>query len=388
MSRTIKHSDVIVVGGGIIGLSAADALAREGASVTVVERGQCGREASWAGAGIIQSGSWHRRDALVRMQRDSVRMYGAFAEDLRERTGTDPEYFCCGSLELLLEDQQFRMAKSEFKAAAAFEAEYGRPVIDLLTPEQARALEPAITNNLLGAKYGSTAGQVRSPRLLQALRQACVQGNVEILEECEAKGLVTQNGRATGVRTVRGVRGAGHIVLAAGAWSSRMDDYLASIMPTVPVRGQMVLLNAAAPPFSHVIERGRSYLVPRRDGYIILGATQEADAGFDKTMTAGGIGSLFTIGLRLVPSLAEAAVVSMWAGLRPGTPDGRPYIGPVPGMSGLIAATGHFRCGLTLAPVTARIVADLIIRGETAYDLSRCIPGRKIEVQAKTPASA
>lgn len=379
MFRSIKSPDVIVVGGGVNGLSVADALTRQGARVTVLERGQCGREASWAGAGIVKSGSWHRRDALVQMQRDSVRAYESFAADLCERTGIDPEYHCCGSLELLLDEQQYRMAKSEFRAAAAFEADYGRRVIDLLTPEEARKREPAITDDLLGAKYDSTVGQIRNPRLLRALRQACAQGNVQIEEECEAKGLVTQNGRVTGVRTVRGVRTAERVVLAAGAWSSRMDAYLDSIMPTVPVRGQVVLLNAAVPAFSHVLERGRNYLVPRRDGHVVLGATQEPESGFDKTLTTGGVSHLLAMGLRLVPGLADSAVATMWAGLRPGTPDGRPYIGPVPGMEGLIAATGHFRCGLTLAPVTTRIVTDLILRGETAYDLSRCLPGRKLE---------
>lgn len=382
-----RTSDVLIIGGGVIGLSIADALACEGLNVTLLERAQCGRESSWAGAGIIQSGSWHRQDALVQMQRDSVRLYPAFVADLRERTGIDPEFAACGTLEILLEDQQYRMAKSEFKAARSFEAEYGRRVIDLLTPEQTRELEPVVTGELLGAKYDLTAGQVRNPRLVSALKAACIKGKVEIVEECEAKGLILDRGQVTGVRTVQGQRSAAHVVLAAGAWSSRLDEYLSAIMPTVPVRGQMILLSTAAAPFTRVLERGRNYLVPRQDGHVLLGATQEPQAGFDKSMTAGGVGSLLGMGTRLVPALAEAAVASMWAGLRPGTPDGRPYIGAVPSMAGLIAATGHFRCGLTLAPATARIVADLIVRGATPYDLSRCLPGRPLEDRLK-PASA
>jgi glycine oxidase len=308
-----------------------------------------------------------------------VRTYGEVTADLRERTGIDPEYALCGSLEILLEDQQFRMAKSEAKAAVAYQAEYGRAVVELLSPEHARQREPAITSELLGGKYDSTTGQVRSPRLLRALQAACARSKVEIVEDCEVKGLVRQNDRVTGVRTARGTRTAGNVVLAAGCWSSRVDEYLASTMPTLPVRGQIVLVRMPAPPISHILERGRSYLVPRQDGQIVLGATQEPEAGFEKATTAGGIGSLLAMGLRLLPGLADAILERTWAGLRPGTPDGRPYIGPVPAMAGLIAATGHFRCGLTLAPVTARIVADLVLRGNAPYDLSRCRPGRTFD---------
>lgn len=388
MSRINQNSDVIVIGGGVIGLSVADALGRAGLSVAVLERAQCGRESSWSGAGIIQSGSWHRQDSLVMMQREAVRTYGDFAADLRERTGIDAEYSCCGSMEILLEDQQFRMAKSEARVAVGYDAEYGRRVLELLNPEETRKREPAITSEQLGAKYDATTGQVRSPRLLAALHAACVREKVQIVEECEVKGLIAQNGRITGVRTVQGVRSAAHVVLAAGCWSSGLDDYLASIMPTVPVRGQVVLLKLPAPLFGHVIERGRSYLVPRRDGYIVVGATQEPEAGFDKINTAGGVGHLLEVGLRLVPGIAVATLEQMWSGLRPGTADGRPYIGPVPQMAGLIAATGHFRAGLTLAPVTARIVADLVVRGQTPYDLERCRPGRKLETRPTSAASA
>lgn len=379
MSKTNQGTDVVVIGGGVIGLATADALARDGASVALLERAQCGRESSWAGAGIIQSGSWHRQDPLVQMQRECVRRYGEFAADLRERTGVDPEYVRCGSMEILIADQQFRMAKSEAKIAGRFDEEYGLRVLELLTPEQACAREPAVTGDSLGAKYDATTGQVRSPRLLAALRAACLREKVQIVEDCEVKGLIVQGGRVTGVRTVQGTRAAGHVVLAAGCWSSRLDEYLTAIMPTTPVRGQVLLLKLPAAPFAHVIERGRCYLVPRRDGYIVVGATQEPDAGFDKTNTAGGVQQLLENAIRLAPPVAEASLEQTWAGLRPGTPDGRPYIGPVPGMDGLIAATGHFRSGLTMTPVTARIVADLVVRGKTPYDLERCRPGRKLD---------
>jgi glycine oxidase len=390
--KDTKHShDVVVIGGGVIGLAVADAVSRKGATVVVLERGVCGREASWAGAGIIQSGSWHRRDGLVQMQRDAVRMYETFAADLRDRTGIDPEFRRCGSLEIILEDQQLRMARSEVKVAAAFDQEYGRRVIELLAPQEACRREAAITTDLLAAKFCPLTGQVRSPRLLQALNESCRRGGVDIVEGCEARRIDLRGGRATAVQTAEKAYSAGHVVLAAGCWSSLLDERLATAMPVAPVRGQIALLSMATPIVEHVIERGRNYIVARRDGHVILGATQEPEAGFDNSVTVGGVAGLLDAGLRLVPGLADARLVQTWAGLRPGTPDGRPYIGFVPGFQGLVAATGHFRSGLTLAPMTARIVADLITEGRTSYDIARCMPGREVEGRPKgvpTPATA
>ena len=279
---------------------------------------------------------------------------------------------------IILEDQQLRMARSEIKAAMAFEQEYGGKVVELLTPEQTRSREPAITGDLMGAKYVPTTGQVRNPRLLAALKAACASGGVSIVEGCEVKQLIVQSERVTGVRTADGTCSAQHVVLAAGCWSSLLDEQLAALMPVVPVRGQIALLEMPARPFEHVLERGRGYLVPRADGRIILGATQEPEAGYDCSITVAGVAGLLNLGLRLVPGLGAARLAQTWAGLRPGTPDGRPFIGPVPGFAGLIAATGHFRSGLTLAPVTARVVVELISHGTAPYDLARCLPGREI----------
>lgn len=379
---------MIVIGGGVIGLAVADALSREQVRVAVLERGICGQESSWAGAGIVQSGSWHRQDALVEMQREAVRTYDAFADDLRDRTGINPEFARCGSLELLLQDQQYRMARSEIKAATAFGKAYGHPVCQLLSPEEALQREEAITTDLLGAKYCPVSGQVRNPRLVQALAEACRRGGVEIVEGCGVTKLLVRAGKVVGVETEAGRREAGHVVLAAGCWSSLLDDELAATMPVVPVRGQMALLKFDEPIFNHVIERGRTYLVPRRDGHVLIGATQEPSAGYDKSVTVDGIAGLLNFGRRLVPRLGEAELVRTWAGLRPGTPDGRPYLGAVPDMPGLLAATGHFRSGLTLAPVTGRVLADLIVRGRTALDISRCLPGREVENRLKVPAAS
>ncbi len=374
-----RTTDAAVIGGGVIGLATAYALAKEGLSVAVLERGLCGREASWAGAGVLQCGSWHRKDPLVRLQRDSLKRYPAFAAELHDRTGIDPQFMQSGSFEVLLDDQQRRMAASEVEAAKAYAEAFGETVLELLTPDEARRRESELTDDLLGVKSCPVTCQVRNPLLMQALRSACLLEPIWITEHCEVVELIHKGDRVRGVRTTGGDRFAEHVVLAAGSWSSLVDREVGRQVRVSPVRGQIVLLEMRRRPFEHIIERGKCYLVPRLDGRVVVGATQEPEAGFDKRTTAAGIEGLLTLARRLVPVLGEATLVRTWAGLRPGTPDNWPYIGAVPGIDGLWAATGHFRSGLTLAPITAQIVADLIVRDETEYDLARTAPGREIE---------
>lgn len=377
------NSDVVIVGGGIVGLASAYELGKRGVKVKVVERGICGREASWAGAGVLQCGNWHRRDPLVHLLRESLQNYAGYTRELYERTHIDPQFENCGSFELLLEDQQYRMAASEVRVAEALREQFGRAPLELLSPEQARAAEPRIAGELLGVKYCPITSQVRNPDLVRAIREACLQVGVEIIENCPVQGVVRDGSRVTGVRTSRGDFSAGHVVLSAGSWSALVDAELGKLMPVYPVRGQIVLLEMHPRPFTHIVERGKCYMIPRFDGRIVIGATEEHGAGYDKSNTAEGVGRLLMLSQQLVPALAGAKLVRTWAGLRPGTPDRGPFIGPVKGHDNLIAACGHFRSGLILAPITAQIVADLITTGGTKYDLSRYAAGREFKKDKK-----
>jgi glycine oxidase len=212
--------------------------------------------------------------------------------------------------------------------------------------------------------------------LLQALRLACERAGVTISHHCTVEDVVTAGAIVTGVRTETETIHCGRVIICAGAWSSCINPHLETVIPVFPVRGQMVLLRVEQTPFHRVICCGRTYLVPRRDGLVLLGATEEPDAGFTQRNTARGIASLIESGLRLVPSLQDAAVQATWAGLRPGTPDDRPYLGRVPGMRGLYAATGHFRSGLTLAPLTAEALSAIVSERDFAIDLTPLRPAR------------
>jgi len=367
----LTSRDVAIIGGGVIGLSLARELARCGLSVAVVERDRCGGASSWAAAGVLGPCSWHRKDPAAALLRMGIERYRSLSAELLEQTGIDPQYVRCGRVAVLRTDQQVRMAASEARAAGAFTESYGQTVFELLDPHQLRRLEPNLTGELLGGAWCPVAGQVRNPRLLRALAAACRQQGVALLENTAARGLIRRNDRVLGVQTCRGDLTAGVTVLAAGAWSGRLCPELARRVRVYPVRGQVVLLEQHPSPVRTIVKYRKCYIVPRRDGKLLVGATEEHEAGYDARPTAEGMHSLLEQARDLVPALARARVLAVWAGLRPGTPDRKPLLGPVPGFEGLIAATGHFRTGLILAPVTAQIVRDLILHGRTELDISR-----------------
>lgn len=374
MGPASSNPDVCVIGGGVIGLAVAYRLAVAGMRVTLVERGRCGRAASWAGAGIIEYGSHARRDPLALLRRASCARYPDFAAELCERTGIDPQYRACGSLDLITDDNQQAAAQRELAAAAGQTLADGSPAVELLSPEQARGLEPRLTPQIRGALLKRRSAQVRSPRMLAALRAACAGLGVELREGTAASGLVIDGERVLGVRTAAGEILARWTVLAAGAWSQQLAPALAALLPGAPVRGQIVLLKTA--PLARMIEHGRNYLVSRDDGHVLCGSTQEPEAGFAAVNTAGGVAAILNTALRFMPSLGQAELVQVWAGLRPGAPDGKPYLGPVPGHAGLIAATAHLRGGWTLAPITAELVTQYVTTGRTEFDWTPFLPGR------------
>lgn len=375
MSSSSKP-EVIVIGGGVIGLSCAYYLAKERVRVLLLESGRCGAEASWASAGILAPGNFHRADPLVKILRHSLNVYGAFCRELREASGIDPEYDRLGAIEVLFDDQKRRMALSDERKMDGVLTEDGEKVVEVLSVDELADFEPSVTGECLGARLSRWHGAVRNPRLLKALVACCEKLGVDIRTDCPARGLTRDTDRVTGVDTEKGRLRADFVVLCAGAWSASVDEKLNDLTPTCPVRGQALLLRMDAVPFKHIVEGGKGYLNPRRDGHVVVGSTVEPEAGFENRNTADGVHRLLTQAVRLVPAVKDAELVRTWSGLRPGSEDNRPYLGPVPGHRGLIAATGHYRSGLALAPVTAEIVCDLVFGREIAFDLSRCQPGR------------
>lgn len=384
-----QSPDIALIGGGVIGLSVARQLALDGRRVVLLERGVCGAESSWAGAGIITPVNPHRGDAIARLLLRSVGLYSDWCAALREESGVDPEYERCGELQLAFDEHEASILRGNDSCGAGIlPGEAGQvvspaqvdktinPSYEYHDRDELDRVEPAVGPEAIGGLECRLGGQVRNPRLLRALRLACVRSGVDIREGTPVTDFVVDGSRVTGVATGQETIHAGSVIVCAGAWSSEIGARLREFMPVFPVRGQIVLLKFDERPFRRVISYGSTYLVPRRDGHVLLGATDEPEAGYVKRTTPSGIAQLTSVGLRLAPVIANASVEATWAGLRPGTPNERPYIGPVPGFDGLVAATGHFRNGLTLAPVTAEIISALLAGRPYDIDLAMCAPGR------------
>lgn len=343
--------DVLVIGGGVIGLTAAYFLARDGVRVEVVDQGDFGQEASWAGAGILPPGNPdHARTPFDQLRAHSAALFPTLSAELRERTGIDNGYVRCGGLELL--EVESETAAQEWRGEGiAFEK---------LNEKELRRLEPAIALGLGTAYHLPDMAQLRNPRHLKALLAGCESNGVRLRPGCPVQGFERQGDRVTAIRTGTGLLQAGRFLLAAGAWTDGLLEQVGWRPGIHPVRGQIALLHTDVPLFRRILLQGPRYLVPRPDGRILVGSTEE-DAGFDKRTTAGAIGGLLAFAITLVPGLVEAHLERCWAGLRPGSPDGLPFLGPVPGLDNLFVAAGHFRAGIQLSPATGLVMKELLL---------------------------
>lgn len=354
----------LIVGGGVIGLMSAYQLAEAGKNVTLVERRRCAREASWAGGGIVSPlYPWRYSEAVSALSRWSEGVYPELAERLRETTGIDPQYRRNGLLYLAVDDAD---------QALRWASEQGKPMRRVDGEDVAR-IEPAVVGgpHANGGLWMPTLGSVRNPRLGSALRAWLQQHpRVTLREDLTVEQLCIESGRVTGLNTTRGHLAAERVLVCAGAWSGELLARSGICLPVTPVKGQMMVFRpgkGAGPPLSRVVLADGRYLIPRRDGRILVGSTLEHQ-GFDKTVTCSARVSLQGSARQLLPALAEATIEHHWAGLRPGSPGGIPFIGEVPNVAGLFVNAGHFRNGLVLAPAATRLVADLMLRRTPVVD--------------------
>lgn len=372
----MKSPEILIVGAGVIGLSCALRLGQRGRRVRVLERGECGRESSWAGAGIIEYGSLARLDPLAQLRRASCELYPAFIAEIQAASGVDPELDREGTIDLITDANQAKAAERELGALKSRFSDRG-PLIERLTQGGLRRVAPAISDAFDDALWLRADVTVRNPRIMRALRGACEAAGVEIVEQSPVSSVLRDGDRVVGLQLADRVERGEQYLICGGSWSSQLDSEFERLLPVHPVRGQIILLEERRQLLRHVVRHGRMYLVPRRDGRMLLGSTEEHDAGFEKRTTLGAAARLMPIAERVVPSLRDATIVTTWAGLRPGSKDGKPYLGPIPGFGGAWAATGHYRSGLTLAPITAELIAVAMTGGAPRFDLAPFAPGRR-----------
>ena len=354
-----QRTDILILGGGVIGLTAAYFLAREGVRVEVIDRGDFGQEASWAGAGILPPGDpAHARTPFDQLRSHSAALFPTLSAELRERTGIDNGYLCCGGLEFVGDHEA--AAEQEW-CGEGIEAER-------VENESLRRLEPALAGDLGPALHLPGMSQLRNPRHVKALLAGCAAWGVRLRPGCPAHGFEQRGGRVLAVRTSEGPLSAGRYLVATGAWTEPLLEQVGWRPGIRPVRGQIALLNMRVPLLRRVLLWGPRYLVPRPDARVLIGSTEE-DAGFDKHTTAAAIGELLALASRLVPALADAHLERCWAGLRPGSPDGLPFLGAVPGHDNLCVAAGHFRAGIQLSPGTGLVMKELLLGQPTTVPL-------------------
>jgi glycine oxidase len=385
-----ERPDVVIVGGGIIGMAIAWRARARGMTVTVLERDTAGQATSRVAAGMlapvveVEFGEAGLR--MLELGLRSAVMWSAFATELEADTGAAVGLMGTGTLLVARDDDDAR----ELERQLAFRQSLGLAV-ERLRPSQAREHEPALAPTVRLALEAPADHSVDPRRVVSALRTACESAGVELREHAPVARVELDHARThvTGVTLRDGEHLAGgQVVLAAGPWSGQIDGLpTAARVPVRPVKGQILRLRDPAGPglLRRVLRFGRGYLVPRADGGYVLGATVE-ERGFELAPTAGGIYELLRDAHELVPGISELEIEELSVGLRPGTPDNGPAIGPA-SVRGLIWATGHYRNGILLAPLTAQLVADLLTGGDGGEPdplLYACAPERFTAVAASS----
>ncbi|MBL8148570.1 MAG: glycine oxidase ThiO [Blastocatellia bacterium] len=364
-------SRIIVIGGGLIGCAVATELASRNFQVLLFEKHFPGQEASWASAGMLAPQTEAKNpDPLFQLCIKSSSMYKDYVQELKEITGLDPCYRTSGAIQIAFDQSSIEQLLQSHK----WQFEQGLK-IEWLTHQQALDLEPNLSNEVAGALFYQDEFQIDNRKLVETLITAAERKGVEIHSGCQVTEILTDNYSVTGIVANEKRYSACKVINAAGSWGSMLkveDRFLPKVFP---VRGQMVSLKTSPSLLKQTVHFDHYYLVPRFDGTIIVGSTTE-QVGYEKRVTTAGLESLLANAQKVVPTLATASFKEAWAGLRPATEDGLPILGQHPEISGLIFATGHYRNGVLLVPITAKLIAELVEKEQEPDQLLPFSPAR------------
>jgi len=368
-----KCKDVLIIGGGIIGMLCARELTLAGATVTLIDKNQTGKESSWAGGGILSPlYPWRYCAAVSALAHWSSQHYAALATSLQSETGIDSQLIQSG---LLMLDP----LSTEEQTSAIVWANSTNNNIELLTNTDLHSYfnttsDTESHNNIAALNNKFTQGillpdiaQIRNPRLVKALKVSLLLAGVNFVENEEVSEIKIQKNRVSHIMTQTNQYHADNVVVASGAWSTPLLAKANICIDVKPVRGQMILINAHPGLIRHIILNNNQYLIPRQDGRILVGSTLE-DVGFDKSITKEAKQSLWETATDLLPALGQFPIEHHWAGLRPGSINGVPTIAAHPDINNLYINTGHFRNGVILGPASARLLTELITGNRTILD--------------------
>jgi glycine oxidase len=361
---------VIVVGGGVIGCACALDLAKAGCAVTLLERATPGSEASGAAAGLLAPLGESGDTAFAALALESWRRYPEVVRDLRDRTGIDVEHVTRGTIYPLSTAEDVRAAEARLRH------DWAREVgIEAWDAGDLRSREPALAPDVRGAMFVRGDHWVNNERLVVAYAQAAAAAGVAVMTGAAVSRVVIEDGHARGVIVEGEPYEADAVLLAVGAWTSALAASFGGRLRVEPRRGQMVALNHIPSVVTYAIHGDGVYLVPRSSGELLIGATVEK-VGFQRSVTAAGVAGLLSAAILLVPGLANLPITRTWYGFRPWAPDSLPILGPWPGIEGLFVATAHYRNGILLAPITARLMTEWMTYGRPSLDVKDFLPDR------------
>ncbi len=356
--------DTIIVGAGAIGMMTAQFLSQQGQKVCLIEKGVVGSESSWAGGGIISPlYPWRYSNAVNNLAQWSQRHYPYFLSELTSNTGIDSEFLQSGLL-IRINEEHKPDIESWLKHYAT-DAEF-------VSALQAREIEAVGNNSEAESLWLPTVGQVRNPRFIKAMHQLMHNNNITVHEGCEVFALIEQNKRFSAVKTSAGDFKAANLIIASGAWSSQLLDKMGLAQNQIkiePVRGQMMIIKTPPDTLKRIILDADHYLIPRKDGRVLIGSTLEY-VGFDKTTTEHAHNELLKAAHVIAPVLSKFPVEHHWAGLRPGSSDGIPYICQLPDLSGVFVNSGHFRNGIVLGLASAQLMTNIVLEQPSILDLN------------------
>lgn len=358
--KVIFRMDCIIIGAGIMGLLTARELSQAGLKVCVLDQSAVGRESSWAGGGILSPlYPWRYSEPVQQLAHWSQQVYPELVTSLFNDTGIDPERRDSGLLVL---------DSNELAEAKAWAERYSNSMqLDVLQSKELNELVPSLSpelkNNTESAMWFPNIGQVRNPCLVKSLNADLIRRGVEIREQTQVESLLIYKGKINGVVTQAGKIEADKVIACSGAWTRDLLQPTDTKVDVQPVKGQMLMYKADPKLLSQVILMNDRYVIPRRDGRILVGSTLE-HAGFDKTTTANASDDIQKAAVNIIPALADYPIERHWAGLRPGTDDGVPYIYADEKIKGLYVNCGHYRNGVVLGPASARLMADIVLERE------------------------
>lgn len=373
MNEQAKHVPIVIIGGGVIGLAAAFELAKRNQKVTVLERGECGGQATGAAAGMLAPYSeiGEDPDDFFTMAHRSLQLYPLWQEEVKEVSGLDFEYNTAGSLHVVFHEADELELESRLEWQSGWDVQS-----EIVRGETLRNLEPCLTDDVIAAMYYPGEHHIYAPDYVRALKAACVRLGVHIVEgagevtfaETRPDGILLQTEE-------KGAFSADQCIVASGAWTSSFEESVQARLPVFPIRGQICAFRQETEHIRHIVFSSQGYVLEKANGSIVCGASEDI-AGFDHSVTEKGINRLVKWSRRLFPFLDNRQPFHRWAGLRPATQDGYPLIGRLPHLPSVIISSGHYRNGILLSPINARLVADIVEHKQPQINLDMFDPLR------------